>query len=52
MVSAKQLVIARTTLAPPQSVYCAMFRRDADVAFCESVAELAESCCEFSGGGR
>jgi DNA-binding transcriptional LysR family regulator len=52
MVSARQLVIARTTLAPPQSVYCAMFRRDADVAFCESVAELAESCCEFSGGGR
>jgi DNA-binding transcriptional LysR family regulator len=50
MVSKKQLVIARTSTAPPQSVYSAMFRRDADVAFCESVAELAESCCEFSGG--
>ncbi len=52
MVSTRQLVIARTSVAPPQSVYSAMFRRDADVAFCESVAELAESCCEFSVGWR
>ena len=51
MVSGRQLVIARTSIAAPQSVYCAMFRRDADVAFCESVAELALSCCDFSASG-
>jgi DNA-binding transcriptional LysR family regulator len=48
MVSARQLVIARTSTAPPQSLYCAMFRPQADVAFCESVASLARSCCDFS----
>ena len=48
MVNTRQLVIARTSVAPPQSVYCAMYRRDADAAFCQNVAELAESCCNFS----
>ncbi|WYX27055.1 LysR substrate-binding domain-containing protein [Achromobacter xylosoxidans] len=52
MVSARQLVIARTSTAAPQSVYCAMYRKGADDAFCESVAEVARSCCDFSSNGR
>jgi len=48
MVSTRQLVIARTSVAPPHSLYCAMYPRNADSGFCAQVAQLAQGCCDFS----
>jgi len=48
MLGNRQLVVARTSTAPPQSTYCAMFRRDADAGFYQTLAEIAQQCCDFS----
>jgi len=52
MVRSRQLEIVRTSIVPPQSMYCAMFRREASSAFYENVAKLAHECCDFSNAVR
>ncbi|SAI71382.1 LysR family transcriptional regulator [Bordetella ansorpii] len=44
----RRLSILRTSIAPPQSVYRAAYRRDADASFYHDLAMLAQQCCDFS----
>jgi len=44
----RRLCVLRTTVAPPQSVYHATYRRDADASFYRELALLAQRCCDFS----
>ncbi|VFR16730.1 LysR-family transcriptional regulator [plant metagenome] len=44
----RKLRVLRTSIMPPQSVYHATYRQDADSAFYHDLAKLAERCCDFS----
>ncbi|WP_442594008.1 LysR family transcriptional regulator [Parapusillimonas sp. JC17] len=48
MVRQKQLVLLKTTVPAPSTLYCAAYRREAGSIFYESVAQLAKDCCDFS----
>jgi len=48
MVRSRKLAVLRTSVPPPRTLYCAMYRREAGSAFNASVAQLAADCCDFS----
>jgi len=47
-IKSRRLLVMRTRIAPPRSVYRAAYRRDADSAFYHDLATLAQRCCNFS----